>query len=97
MQVQHSFANSDPDERKNGLLRWLCPVDPLENHESALQLHEQGTSRWFLDSKNFEIWKSGDRSLLWLSGLRMSSTGVTPARDITDSTYVAGAGKTLLL
>jgi hypothetical protein len=61
------------DGRQRLLLQWLSPVDPEQSHKVALQLHQEGTSEWILDSKEVLEWISSTSSCLWLSGFRMST------------------------
>jgi hypothetical protein len=50
--------------------QWLSPIDPIENHETAMSAHQQGTSNWFVESKEFYDWQGANRSFLLLSGFR---------------------------
>jgi len=58
------------DERYRGIQQWLSPIVPMENHESAMSAHQQGTSDWFIQSKEFSDWERANRSFLLLSGFR---------------------------
>lgn len=49
-------------------MQWLSPVDPHENHKSAISAHEEGSGDWILESKEFMEWQQARNSFLWLSG-----------------------------
>ncbi|KAJ9157857.1 Ankyrin repeat protein [Pleurostoma richardsiae] len=48
--------------------KWLSPYSPRESHQSAVQLHQAGTSGWLVNSSLFNEWFRGGTSLLWLNG-----------------------------
>ena len=50
------------------ILAWLSPPDPWTNHNSARDLHEDGTGRWVLESDAYQAWRSRSIRHLWLSG-----------------------------
>ncbi|KAF8537946.1 hypothetical protein BDD12DRAFT_844729 [Trichophaea hybrida] len=50
-------------------LSWMSPMDPRENHLASRKLQQNGTGKWFTQSKDFSRWKDTESSLLWLYGL----------------------------
>ena len=62
------FQNKTLDDRKRNILHWLSPVDPSASHKTALGIHQAGTNKWFLSSKEFKDWQKSETSFLWLSG-----------------------------
>ncbi|KAK3317580.1 ankyrin repeat-containing domain protein [Cercophora scortea] len=67
--LRKAIEEAQMEEKRLGLLSWLCDVDPSENHNAALDRHEGGTSVWLVeDSEEFEVWKQAPGSLLWLHG-----------------------------
>ncbi|KAJ7495296.1 hypothetical protein FB451DRAFT_1213777 [Mycena latifolia] len=58
------------DDQLSKILDWLKPVDVKARLETILQLRQQGTCQWVLDSPVFKDWeKSTSGSLLWLHGI----------------------------
>lgn len=49
-------------------LRFLSSTDPSTNHHTACDNHEPTTGNWLLRSEEFESWKEGTSSFLWLHG-----------------------------
>jgi hypothetical protein len=49
--------------------KWLSPPDPSLNYQKALQQHQNDTGLWFLESKQYENWKTSPASILWLYGI----------------------------
>ncbi|KAK1252130.1 hypothetical protein MKX08_003317 [Trichoderma sp. CBMAI-0020] len=64
---QKALENATEEEYE-GLLRWLCDVDPYSMYGAARDRHEAGTNEWLLDSKAFKLWQTEQKSLLWLHG-----------------------------
>lgn len=65
--------DAQEETKREGLLDWLCTLDPSEAYNAARDKHMGGTSDWLIrDSKKFKAWENSARSLLWLNGKRMS-------------------------
>lgn len=47
---------------------WLAPPDPGTNHDSARRRHESQTGDWLLKSSQYQSWKTGAVSHLWMYG-----------------------------
>jgi hypothetical protein len=47
---------------------WLAPPDPGTNHATARQRHERDTGDWLLKSSQYQSWKTGVVSHLWMYG-----------------------------
>ncbi|KAL7905425.1 ankyrin repeat-containing domain protein [Trichoderma velutinum] len=55
--------------KRKELLQWLSDIDPSAQHNTALERHEDGTSRWLLqDDTKFKNWITSPKSILWLHG-----------------------------
>jgi hypothetical protein len=50
------------------LVAWLAPPDPGTNHDTARQRHESQTGDWLLKSSQYQSWKTGAVSHLWMYG-----------------------------
>lgn len=57
------------EQRREKIERWLSPPDPSTNYNKALQQRQEGTGIWFLQSGEFEKWKTQRNSFLWLYGI----------------------------
>ncbi|KAF2187577.1 hypothetical protein K469DRAFT_517615, partial [Zopfia rhizophila CBS 207.26] len=55
-------------EEHQAMIEWLSPVDPCENHETAISSHQPGTCSWIFKSEEFEKWHHRENSFLWISG-----------------------------
>jgi hypothetical protein len=49
--------------------QWLSPANPSYNYNRALENCQNGTGSWFLESKQFGMWKTDPMSFLWLYGI----------------------------
>ncbi|KAL0260711.1 hypothetical protein SLS55_004401 [Diplodia seriata] len=47
---------------------WLDPPDPWVNQRRAISKRQEGTGQWFLDSPQFQSWKTQPRSFHWQHG-----------------------------
>ncbi|KAH8821892.1 hypothetical protein F5884DRAFT_746178 [Xylogone sp. PMI_703] len=57
------------DRERSSLLHWLSNIDPSTNYNIARDRREDGTGEWFTaNNEEFEQWKQGRNSLLWLHG-----------------------------
>lgn len=52
----------------NQVKQWLSPSDPSVDQQQARQLHQPGTSRWFLDSEKYMSWRTSSPSFLCVYG-----------------------------
>ena len=52
------------------MLQWLSSEDPSISHNRAIQKKQQGTGSWYLESTDFDQWRSSSHSLAWLYGIR---------------------------
>lgn len=50
------------------IVAWLTASDPGMNHDVARRRHEIQTGEWLLKSKQYQSWKKGAVSHLWLYG-----------------------------
>ncbi|KAL8942148.1 MAG: hypothetical protein Q9216_001833 [Gyalolechia sp. 2 TL-2023] len=57
------------DDEQFRMYQWLSNDDPSVGHNRAVQKKQQGSGQWFLDSKEFNEWRSSPRSFAWLHGI----------------------------
>lgn len=50
------------------IVAWIAPPDPRTNHVTARQRHESKTGGWLLTSTQYQSWKAGAVSHLWMYG-----------------------------
>ncbi|KAJ7455528.1 hypothetical protein FB451DRAFT_1278062 [Mycena latifolia] len=63
-------AATKNDDQLSKILDWLKPVNMKARLETIVQLRQQGTCQWVLDSPVFKDWeKATSGSLLWLQGI----------------------------
>ena len=63
-------SNALPGNQSREKLRtWLAPPNPSINHNTACDIHHDGTAKWFVQGSTFDDWKK-DGSLLWIRGNR---------------------------
>lgn len=69
--AQHALvaqiAAQQPDNFRE-IVAWLAASDPGTNHNVARRRHESQTGEWLLKSKQYQNWKTGAVSLLWMYG-----------------------------
>ena len=69
------------DKLQQDICGWLSPPDPWKNHNIARELHQTGTSEWFIQGCTFSEWKSsGPSSVLWIHGKRELRPEITPSQ-----------------
>lgn len=52
------------------IYQWLAAPDASDNYEAARELHHTQTGGWFVEGKEFQIWKKTPDSAFWLQGNR---------------------------
>ncbi|KAL4982508.1 hypothetical protein BDW68DRAFT_195264 [Aspergillus falconensis] len=57
------------DNQYHRIYDWLKPPDFSTNLNKAQKERHKGTGSWFLESKQFNEWKSGACQFLWLHGI----------------------------
>ncbi|KAK3361270.1 ankyrin repeat-containing domain protein [Lasiosphaeria ovina] len=55
--------------KRAAILSWFKTSDPEQNHKLSRSRHEQNTSRWIFDVKEFADWKQNPGKSLWLHGI----------------------------
>ncbi|KAJ5374397.1 hypothetical protein N7517_006403 [Penicillium concentricum] len=65
---QKTLLRQDVSEQRM-VVEWLSTVDAAECHYSACTKHEEGTGDWLLESKDFGLWLTGTREVIWLYGI----------------------------
>jgi hypothetical protein len=68
-QVHAIVLDTQQEELKRDIRRWLSPADPWTNLDKALQLRHKGTCCWLLESIFYLSWRAKPHSFLWLHGL----------------------------
>ena len=67
--VRSVIMQAQNNNEREGLLQWLCPVDPSKNYNSARESHALSTGDWLVEkSSDFKNWEKAPNSLLWLHG-----------------------------
>jgi hypothetical protein len=66
-QTQRILDAQQSDEFRK-IVAWLAPPDPGTNHDTARQRHESQTGNWLLKSSQYQSWKTGVVSHLWMYG-----------------------------
>jgi flagellar biosynthesis GTPase FlhF len=67
--VRNAIVQTQKDNEREALLRWLSTVDPSSNYNSARREHALSTSQWLVEqSSDFQKWEVDPNSLLWLHG-----------------------------
>jgi hypothetical protein len=66
-QNQRLLDGQQSDEFRK-IVVWLAPPDPGTNHDTARQRHESQTGDWLLKSSQYQSWKTGAVSHLWMYG-----------------------------
>jgi hypothetical protein len=56
-------------KKKNEIMKWLSPVDPMSNQEAAREKHEEETGKWFTEGLKYAMWLEKPNSFLWLYGI----------------------------
>lgn len=85
-QIQRILDTQQSEEYRN-IASWLSAADHLTNHESARQRHENSTGDWLLQSGQYQKWKLGKGSHVWMSGKAgcgktvLCSTAIEDIRD----------------
>jgi hypothetical protein len=75
-------AHQSDEFRK--IVAWLAPSDPGTNHATARQRHESQTGDWLLKSNQYQSWKTGAVSHLWMYGKAGSGKTVLCSTAIED-------------
>jgi Cdc6-like AAA superfamily ATPase len=57
------------DQKSQDIRSWLSPLDFAAQQEAIFASHCPGTGVQFLQSEEFNVWKSRDRSTLWCYGI----------------------------
>ncbi|KAK6543455.1 hypothetical protein TWF694_000201 [Orbilia ellipsospora] len=57
------------DSQYSKIKKWLSPPDPSTNFTKARSKWYEGTGSWFLESNQFDEWRSRSRQHLWLHGI----------------------------
>src|SRR2546421_8409874 len=58
------------DQQRQTISRWLAAPDPFTNHVANRKKRQPNTGTWLLTSKPYEHWLHGQKSFLWLYGIR---------------------------
>ncbi|KAE9376195.1 hypothetical protein N431DRAFT_404374 [Stipitochalara longipes BDJ] len=78
--LKKSIEDKQRETSRTKLLDWLSSIDPSENYNTALLARQAGTGDWLLQgNSDFESWKTGRNSLLWLNGKAGSGKSVLSA------------------
>jgi hypothetical protein len=63
--VRDAIVQTQKDNEREALLRWLSPVSPSSNYNHARREHALSTSQWLVEqSSDFQKWEVDPNSLL---------------------------------
>lgn len=72
LSISQKALESAAEEEYEGLLHWLCDIDPSSMYNAARDRHETGTNEWLIrGNETFKTWETEYKSLLWLHGKGM--------------------------
>ncbi|KAH9961507.1 hypothetical protein BC827DRAFT_1341818 [Russula dissimulans] len=91
-QVASNMNKLRRDELQEKIRRWLSPSDPSINHNTARDVHHEGSAKWFIHGNTFQQWKMEMGSLLWVSGKPGSGKSILSFSIIEDITKSHEAG-----
>lgn len=57
------------NQKVKSIIDWLTPLNFLARQESIVRGRSKGTGAWFLESKTFDRWKSGNDMVMWCPGI----------------------------
>ncbi len=57
------------NQKVKAVIDWLTPLNFLARQESIIRDRSKGTGAWFLESKTFDRWRSGDDLVMWCPGI----------------------------
>src|SRR5712675_271962 len=81
------------NQLRQDLTKWLSPLDPSINYNTASDARHEGTALWFTQSSTFKNW-TGSSGLLWIYGKRSSFNPLCSC--LSNRSSIAGAGKSVL-
>lgn len=87
---------SQEQQQREAIIDWLSPLDFWTKQDDIFNRHQEGTGQWLLYSDEFRNWLSGTGNTLWCPGIRMFILLITWKLRVTNWSWVAGAGKTVL-
>lgn len=64
-----NWANNHREGIIQKIREWLSAPDPSTNYQKALEQRQDDTGLWFLESDQYNAWKTGAASFLWLHGI----------------------------
>lgn len=68
--LHRSYSNySSVDAKLAKIRKWLSAPDPSTNYQKALKRRVADTGLWFLESGQYDKWKTDTASSLWLYGI----------------------------
>jgi hypothetical protein len=79
--------DAQQSEEYRKIAAWLSAADPWTNHESTRQRYENSTGEWLLQSDQYQKWKLGKGSHVWMYGkagcgkTNLCSTAIEDIRD----------------
>ena len=56
------------------MFKWLGAPEVQHKHDKLRRQHQEATGSWFLETDYFREWKEDARKLLWVTGIRRSSS-----------------------
>ncbi|KAL1797076.1 hypothetical protein ACET3X_005616 [Alternaria dauci] len=64
-----SLTKDASDQKRRDIATWLSPLNFLGRQDDIFRRRQAGTTKWLLESKEFQDWVLGKRTLLRCSGI----------------------------
>jgi hypothetical protein len=86
--VQASLEAVQMQEKREAVLNWLRWHDQREKHIASRKLHQEGSSRWILQSEAFEAWMTNANRLCWIYGIPGAGKVPGPGQEVRTENFV---------
>lgn len=73
-QLTKDFESMQKREERQRAITWLSASDPSTNQNIARAKRHDGTGLWLINCEKFSLWKSNSGCVLWINGIRKSSS-----------------------
>ncbi|KAJ6011997.1 hypothetical protein N7522_002352 [Penicillium canescens] len=57
----HSMKENCDTQLRNGMLPWICAIDPSERQSKVFNMRREGAGKWFLESEQFLLWIASEK------------------------------------
>ena len=83
-----------PESERRKILDWFSPLNFFKTQQDVFKKRQEDTGLWFIESPQFQDWRTGPTEILCCVGIRKSSGRSLTCHVMLRST--AGAGKSVL-